>query len=431
MRVEVDAQAVDAAIETAAKGFQKEASLPGFRPGKAPRDMILKRYDKEILEEAKRRLIGDSYRDAVKEQKLSVVMSPDIEEVQFGRGKSLQFNVTLETAPEFELPEYKGLPAKQETTTVTEADVERAIELLRGQQATFVTVTRPIQTGDFAVLNYVGSVEGKPITDLVPTAKGLADKKGFWVQVAEGQFIPGFTEQLVGLKAGDKHTVNITFPVDFVSQPLAGKPGAYEVEVVEVKEKTLPAVDDALAKAFGAEDLTKLREGVRKDLENELTFKKRRDVRTQVVQQLLGRFTCDLPESVVAAETRNVVYDLVAENQRRGITKDILEKEKEQIYNFANSNARDRVKLSFAVQRIADKEKLQVANEDVMRRIYSMASQHNTTADKIIKELQKRNGIDDIVHQVLMDKVIDLLADNAKLEDVTPAAPEAPAPAAT
>ena len=134
MRVEVDAQAVDEAFASTTKDFQKQANLPGFRPGKAPVQLVLKKYEKDIQDEVKRKLISDSYRKAVEEKKIDVLGYPDIEEIQFARGQALQFAATIETEPEFPLPEYKGLPVTREAKTVTEADVERALNLLREQQ---------------------------------------------------------------------------------------------------------------------------------------------------------------------------------------------------------------------------------------------------------------------------------------------------------
>ncbi len=247
-------------------------SLPGFRPGKAPRELVAKKYEADIKAEAKRKLIGDAYRKAVDEKKIAVVGYPDIEEIQFGRGQALQFAATIETAPEFQMPDYKGLRVKREAKSVTEADVERAVELLRRQHTKFETVAREAHPGDIAVVNYTGTCDGKPITDTAPTAKGLTEQKNFWVDIGPEAFLPGFAEQLTGAKAGDRRTVNVDFPADFVTKELAGKKGVFEIEVVEVKEKILPPVDDALAKLYGAENLEKLRAGVRRDLENELNY---------------------------------------------------------------------------------------------------------------------------------------------------------------
>ena len=268
VRVELEAPKVDETFETITRDFQKQAALPGFRPGKAPRAMVLKKYEPDIKAEVKRKLIGDSYRQAVEEKKISVIGYPDIEEIQFARGQALQFAATIETAPEFALPEYKGLPAKREAKSVTAADVDRAIEMLAKQHVKFETAARELRAGDVAVVNYTGTCDGKPITDTAPTAKGLTEQKNFWVDAAPDAFIPGFADQLVGAKAGDRRTVNVDFPSDFVTQQLAGKKGVYEVEVVEVKEKILPVMDDAFAKKYEAENLAKLREGVERDLEN-------------------------------------------------------------------------------------------------------------------------------------------------------------------
>ena len=421
VRVELDAAAVDTAFDAITKDFQKQAALPGFRPGKAPRDMVVKKYSAEIKDEAKRKLIGENYKKAIEEQKLQVIGYPDIEEVQFERGQPLQFTATVETAPEFQLPEYKGLPAQLETKTVTDVDVDRALDMLRGQHAKYETVTRPLAGGDIAVVNYTGTSEGKPITDLAPTAKGLTEQKNFWVETTGGQFIPGFAAQLIGAKAGEKRTVNVDFPADFVTPQLQGKKGVYEVELVEVKEKTLPPLDDELAKKYGAETLEKLKEGVRKDLENELKYSQSKAVRNQAVHALLSKVNFDLPESAVASETRNMVYDIVRQNTQRGVERDLIEKQKDEIYSAAAVNAKERVKLAFVVQRIAEQEKITVSQEDVVQRAQQLAAMYQVPFEQFVKDLQKRNGVNELYEQVLHEKVLTLIEKSAVISEGAPA----------
>jgi trigger factor len=418
VRVEVEAQQVDDTFATITKDFQRQANLPGFRPGKAPRDMVLRKYEKDITDEVKRKLISDSYRKAVDEKKLEVVGYPDIEEIQFGRGQTLQFAATIETAPEFELPEYKGLAVKKEARKVTDEDVEKAVDALRQQQLDFKTVERPAQTGDITVVNYTGTSDGKPITDIAATAKGLTEQKNFWVEMESKSFIPGFADQLLGAKAGDKRTVNVDFPADFVTAELQGKKGAYEVEVVEVKEKVLPTLDDAFAKSFGAESVEKLREGVRRDLENELNYSQNRSVRNQLIGALMSRVNFELPASAVENETRNVVYDLVRENQKRGVPRELIEQEKDKIYSAAAQNAKDRVKVSFLLQKIAENESIKVSQEEVARRVQTMAAMYQIPPEKFIKDLQKRNGFIEIYDQLANEKVLEYLQQNAKIEEV-------------
>jgi len=422
MRVEIEVQKVNETFDSVTKEFQKEANLPGFRPGKAPREMVLRKYTKDIEAEAKRKLISEAYKKAVDEQKLEVLGYPDIEEIQFSRGQPLQFAATIETAPEFELPEYKGIPVKREARTVTDEDIARALDVLRQPQTTFKTAERPAQTGDIVVVNYSGTCDGKPVTDIAPTAKGLNEQKNFWVEIGATAFIPGFAEQLLGAKAGDKKTVTVEFPADFVTPELAGKKAIYDVEVTEVKEKVLPVLDDAFAKTYGAEDLEKLRAGVRRDLENELNLKQNRNIRNQLVRSLLNRVAFELPESAVAQETRNVVYDIVQENAKRGVSRDTIEKQKEQIYSAANQGAKERVKVAFLLQKIAEKEDIKVSQQEIAQRINQLAATYQIPADKFLKDLQKRNGLIEIYDQIMNEKVLDLLQQQAKVEEVPPGA---------
>ncbi len=421
MRVEVEPEKVEETFSQVAGEFQREARLPGFRPGKAPREMVAKRFEADIQDEVKRKLISKSFRAAVAEQKLSVVGQPEIEEIQFSRGQPLQFAANLETAPEFELPDYKGLPATRETATVTPDDIERALHALAERHATFQPVVREAKEGDVAVVNYTGTCDGKPITETAPTARGLTEKKAFWINVDKTSFIPGFGDQLIGMKAGDKRTVTVDFPADFVVPQLVGKKGVYDVELVEIREKGIPAIDEAFAKAYGAENLEVLREGVRADLQNELNLKQSRSIRNQVVQSLLDKIQCELPESIVEEETRGIVYSIVNEQQQRGVLKDAIDAQKDQIYASANGAAKQRVKASFVFQRIAEKEGVRVDQMDVARRLQDMAAQYKMPVDKLIKDLEKAGRMSEIYNQLLNEKVIDLLVQFARFHDVTTA----------
>jgi trigger factor len=422
LRVELDAKSVDETFDAITKDYQKQASLPGFRPGKAPRDLVIKKYEADIHSDAKRKLIGESYRKALEEKKISVISQPDIEEIQFGRGQPLQFAATIETAPEFQLPEYKGLAVKREIKSVTDADVERALGLLAQQHTKFETAARPLQMGDVAVVNYTGTSDGKPITETAPTAKSLTEQKNFWVDIAPNTFIAGFAEQLIGAKAGDQRTINVDFPADFVTKELAGKKGVFAVEVVEVKEKAVPPIDDVLAKNYGAEDLEKLRAGVRVDLENELKHSQAKAVRGQLVGALLAQSNFDLPESAVAHETKNVVYNIVQENTKRGVGRELIEKQKDEIYSAAATSAKERVKLAFLVQRIAEQEKISVSQEEVLQRVQALSAAYQIPPDKFIKDLQKRNGINELYDQIAHEKVFNFLETNAQITDVPAAA---------
>lgn len=425
LRVELDVAAVEAAFASVTKEYQRHAQLPGFRAGKAPRDMVIKSFGARIDEEVKRKLISDAYPKALEQEKVRAAVQPDIEEIQFGRGQTLQFAATVETQPEFELPEYKGLPVKRETVVITDADVDKALNVLREQRTDYKDVARPVAAGDIAVVNYTGTCDGKPITDTAPTARGLTEQKAFWIRCETDQFIPGFTEQLHGMNAGDKRTVTVEFPADFVSAQLVGKKGVYEVELVQVKERLLPEVNDEFAKGFGAESLEKLRTGIRVDLEADRNAKASRAVRDQIIQSLLGKVSFDLPESIVLQETRSVVYNVVQENQQRGVPKEAIEQQKDVIFANANANAKDRVKAMFLLNRIAEKEGVKVEQAEILERVQAMAQQYQMPIQKLIKQLEERSGFGEIHEQILVGKVLDFLQLQATVEEVPASAPAA------
>jgi trigger factor len=420
LKVDVDAKTVDDTFTTVTTEFQREIKLPGFRPGKVPKEIVTRNFAKDLESQVRRKIINDSYKKALADHNIHVVGSPDVKEGAFGRSQNFTFDITVETAPEFELPEYKGLVAKKEARGVTEEDVDRAANVLRERMASYNDVERPAKEGDIVVVNYSGTSEGKPLTDFAPTARGLSHQENFWMEIKPGHFIPGFTEQLVGGSKGDKRTINVDFPQDFVAPEVSGKKGMYEVEILQVKEKILPDITDDFAKQWGAENSEKLRAGIRKDLENELNTKTRRSIRAQLVDVLTQKVQCELPDSLVQGETKNVIYDIVAENQQRGVTKEIIDEKKDEIFNYAAHTAKDKLKTAFMLGRIAEKEQIKVTQQEVAQRVLYMAQEREMKPEKLVKELQKTNGFGQIHEQILMSKVIDFLEQHARILEVPP-----------
>ncbi len=418
LRVEVDPETVETQWKAAAARVAKQVRLPGFRPGKAPRALIEKQFGPAIREEARKRVLDESFRQALQEQKLRPIIQPEVEPGDFERGKPFSYTATVEIYPEFEMPEYKGLPVRLENRKVTDEDIERALDALREQRATYEDVDREVTSGDFVVVNYEGTCEGKPITEFNPTAQGITKKEKAWMLVETSQFIPGFTDQLLGAKAGEQRTVKVTFPPDFVIPEVGGKEGVYAVTVLEVKEKQLPPLDDEFAKSFKAPDLKTLREGVVKDLERELEAHRKRLTSDQVVNNLLARFSCELPESLVEEETRNVVFDIVRANADRGLSKEAIDAQKEQIYAVANKSAQDRLKARFVFERIAEQEKITVTREELTQRLLQMAARYQIKPEKLIKQLQERNALGEVHYQILSNKVIAFLEKHAQVEIV-------------
>jgi len=417
LRIEVPAARVEGVRAEVLREFKKEARLPGFRPGHAPEPLVEKRYAKEIDEELQRRLVPESYREALTLHKLRVVGNPAVRSLECQRGQPLTFTAEVDVAPEFALPDYKGLPVKKHEHPVTDEDVTRTLDSLRDQQADFVDVTgRGLQTNDFAVLDYTGIVDGKPVSELAPDAKVLGENKGFWMLIAADSFLPGFCDQLLGAQAGEKRQVLVDIPADFPQKPLAGKKATYFVTVTGIKEKKLPEVNDEFARKVGVESVEKLKEEIRKQLAAERAAEADSDVRRQIVDQLLARVSFDLPESLVAHETRSIIYDVVRENSLRGVTKEQLEAKKDELFGQATASAKDRLRVSFILDAIAEKEGIKVEETEIDQRIAQMAVRYRTTPDRLRAMLAERDGLGEVEEQVRVSKTLDFLVANAKVE---------------
>ena len=420
LRIEIDAETVDAKFDAVAKDFRRHAHLPGFRPGKAPLANVMRSYGDKIGEEAKRTLMSDSYSKALKENELRPVIMPEIEELQFGHGKPFQYLATLEVTPAFELPEYSGLEVEKERRTVSDEDITKALDTLREQRVSYADVDRPAGEDDFIVVNFSGTIDDKPITDLVKVARGLTEQKNFWLHKTQNQLIPGIVEELIGSGKGDKKTVTVTIPDDFIYEELIGKEAKYEIEIVQVKEKSLPELDDDFAKAFGADGMDKLREGIENDLKNELEYSQKKSIRNQCVDKLLSAVTCDLPETIVNEATRAGVHNIVQQNHQRGVGKEIIEENKDRIYANAKSDAEVRVRANYILSRIAEKEGIKVTEQEVSRQIAAIAAQQKVKPQKLAQQLKDNGTLYQIQEEIMNGKVIDFLEEKAKVTEIDP-----------
>jgi len=420
LRIEIDAETVNAKFDAVAKDFRRHANLPGFRPGKAPLANVMRSYGDKIGEEAKRTLMSDSYSKALKENDLRPVIMPEVEDLQFGHGKPFQYLATLEVTPTFELPEYNSIEVEKERRTVSDADVAKALDTLREQRVSYTDVDRSAGEDDFIVVNFTGTIDDKPITDLVKVARGLTEQKNFWLHTKQNPLIPGIVEALIGSGKDDKKTVTVTIPDDFIYEELIGKEAKYEIEIVQVKEKFLPELDDAFAKGFGAESMDKLREGVENDLKNELEYSLKKSIRNQCVDKLLSAVNCDLPETIVNEATRAAVHNIVQQNHQRGVGKDIIEENKDRIYANAKADAEVRVRANYILSRIAEKEGIKVTDQELSRQIAAIAAQQKIKPQKLAQQLKDNGTLYQVQEEIMNGKVIDLLEEKAKVTEIDP-----------
>ncbi|WCJ57890.1 trigger factor [Fontisphaera persica] len=422
LRVEADVNEVERGFEEVTRDFLKHATLPGFRPGKAPKDMVVRRFEKEISQETREKLVRDLFQAAVEQQKIQIYHIQDVETVSFNRGQPMQFTVTVEVKPEFELPNYRQIPVTVEARTVTDKDVEDALEALRQQQKGYRTVERVATAEDVLVIDAKATVEGVPISQKLGANTSMYESpKGFWVG-AQRELGPNFFAQLVGAGAGEKRTLQVTYPADYPTKEMAGQTVTYEVEVREVREPFVPPLDEAFAKQMGAESVEALRAGVRKDLENEVKYRRRNQIVNQVVMHLVQAVNFELPETALQEETRNEVYQRVANLQQRGLSPQQIEEQKDHIFSSSQGTAFVRVKLDFILEKIAQAENIQVTQQQVAEYLTYLAYQRQVPAEQLVKEMQKSGELSAVYRRLLLDRALDFVVDQAQVTEKAPAA---------
>jgi trigger factor len=417
--IELPPEEVRKEWDSIASNYSRHARIPGYRAGKAPRQVIEKKFRKEIQDELTKALVSKSYHEAIAEKKLRVVSLTDLGDVEFGDDRSMRFRATVVTAPEFELPEYKNIPVQLPPTAVTEADIEAAMERLRDQSADFTDVPeRELAMGDFAVVDFTGAIDGIPISEIVPEAsKNLHGGKKFWLHLAPENFLPQFCEQIVGMKPGDTRSVQVLFPTDFPVPDLAGKKADYAVTLNEIKQKVLPVLDDAFAaKLLPDKTLADLRHTIEHNLEHEKEHEIDRAKEAQVVKFLHEHISFDLPPSLLKNETRRALNELVHRNRERGVTDDLLKGKEKELIEGAGSLAAHRLKTNFILHRIAEREKIQVTKEEVDGGIREQAAHYNVSVEKMRKELEENDRVNGVAEEILLGKTLDFLKQNVIVE---------------
>jgi trigger factor len=419
LRIELPPEEVSKEWDAIANSFARFAKIPGYRPGKAPRKVVEAKFKKEIQDELTKKLVSKSYHEAIEQEQLRVVSLTNLEDVQFGDDKSMRFRATVVTAPEFKLPEYKNIPVELPSTEVKREDVDLALERLRDQSADFVDVPeRGIEMEDFVVIDFEGTVDGKPISEVAPQAnKTLYGGRKFWLRVAPDNFLPGFSEQLIGQKPGETRLAIVDLAADFPAKELAGKKATYTVTLGEIKQKVLPSLDDALAeKLVPGKTLVDLRQMIEHDLEHEKEHEIERAKEAQIVKYLHEKLQFDLPPVLLRNETRRALGELVQRNRQRGVSDEMLKEKEKELVEGAGGLAAHRLKTNFILNRIAEREKIEVTPEELRERIREEAARYNISPDKMRKELEEHNGMEGFAEQILLGKTLDFLKANVSVQ---------------
>ncbi len=418
--VAVSAEEIAAAESTLIKEFSSQARLPGFRPGKAPLDMVKRRYAKELDEELKRKISNDAYKAGIADSKLDVFSLVDAKGVSdIATGKAAELRFAVDVRPDFQVPEYKGIEVKVPAANVTDAEVEKAIAELRNQRAQYNPVEREARAGDYVKLSYEGTVDGKAISEIAPEKPMYGKQAVTWEEAGskDAPGVRGIIDGIVGMKKGDKRDLTHSFPADFEVAALAGKNAVYAVEVLEVREKSLPEINEEFVKALGLEKVEDLHARIKDDLASRKQQENRTAIRQQIAATLRSRVEVALPESAVDSETRALMGDFLRRFAGR-MPPEEIEKRRDEVMGKARETAKDNVKTDLILGKIAEKEQIKITDEDIHRRIMQEAIVSRMKPEQVVKELQKDPSLLNAMQRnVLFNKALDFLVDQAKVTE--------------
>ena len=405
LTIETSAEEFEAAVNKAYLKMRGKINVPGFRVGKAPRKIIEKMYGAEVFyEEAVNIILPDAYEAAVKEQELEVVGYPQVE-LESCTKDGVVFKCTVAVYPEVKLGQYKGLEAPKAEVKVTAADVTARLKEMADRNSRLVSVERAVKKGDTADIDFEGFDNGVAFDG----GKG----ENFDLEIGSGSFVPGFEDQLIGMKAGEEKDIDITFPENYTPE-LAGKPVVFHVKVNEVKEKQVPAIDDEFAKDVSEFDTLKdLKADIKKKLTAERTESAQRAFEDVLMAKVAEGIEADIPEEMVELQAERMMEQFKQQLASQGIPFDqylkMTNTAEADFRKQAQGPAADQVKMDLAVEAIIKAEGLEASDEDVESEMKSVAEKYGMDLDAVKKYLRP----EDVKEQVIREKVVKLVADSA------------------
>ena len=408
LTIEVGAAEFEAAVEKAYQKMRRKINVPGFRPGKAPRKMIERMYGAEVFfEEAINIAFPEAYEAAVEQEKLQVVGYPAVEMVGEVTKDGFTFKATVPVYPEVTLGEYKGLKAEKPEVKVTAADVNERLKTLADRNTRLVSVDRAAKSGDTAVIDFEGFLDGKPFEG----GKG----ENHSLELGSGSFVPGFEDQVIGMKAGEEKDIDITFPENYHAD-LAGKSVVFKVKVHEVKEKEVPAMDDEFAKDVSEFDTLK---DLKADLKKKITEERQKDAdrvfEENLMNQVADNITVDVPDVMVDNQARQYLDNFKAQISRQfpyEEYKKMTGMDDEKLLADAKEPALRQVRMDLATAAIIKAENIEASDEDVEAEYKKMAEQFGMDVEMVKKYLAKEQVQD----QLLTQKAVAVVVDSATAE---------------
>ena len=388
LEITIEAEKFENAIKKVYFQNAKYFNIPGFRKGKAPQAIVEKYYGKEIFyEDAFNDIASEEYEKAVEESKLEVVSRPKIDIVNMEKGQDVVFTAVVSTKPEVELGKYKGIEIEKIEYNVEDSDVESNLKQMQEKNARVTSVETPVENGNIAVIDFEGFVDGKAFEG----GKG----ENYSLEIGSGSFIPGFEDQVIGMKIDDEKDVNVKFPEDYFSKDLAGKDATFKVKVHEIKKKDLPELDDEFAKDVSEFDtLEELKNSIKQRLINENAQKAKYEKEDAVMKVVTSEMKADIPEGMVEVEIDNMVKDMEQRMSYQGLKLEqylkMLNKTVEEFRKEYEPQAIEAIKSRLALEAIVKAEKIEATDADVKEKLEEMAKNYGKTAEKLEKNDKKK-----------------------------------------
>lgn len=413
LTIETNEDTVSNALSDAFKKVAHKVNVPGFRKGKVPRAIFEKRFGVESLyQDALNIMLPDVYEAAVKEANIKPVDRPDIDVEQFEKGKTCIFKATITVEPEVTLGEYKNLEIPPKEFNVTDEQIDSELKKMQKQQGQLVTVEGQgtVSQGDHVVIDFEGFLEGVPFQG----GKG----ENHTLEIGSGSFIPGFEEQLVGMALGEEKDIDVTFPEEYHAPDLAGKPVVFKVKVNELKQLSLPELDDEFVKDVSELDTL---EELRKDIEGKLREKSKKEeeeyIRNQVIEQAASNAEVNIPAIMIENEAEQMLRDFEQQLMYQGMNlESLFGKSKEELKEEWKENAEKSVKNRLVIQAIGKVESVDVTEEELSKEIQKMALQMNRDENEVRQLIEQQGALDSIKDRLQMEKTTELLVSHCKIE---------------
>ncbi|HEX8208246.1 MAG TPA: trigger factor [Solirubrobacteraceae bacterium] len=418
VEAEVPPDELQKRLNKTAQSLGSELRIPGFRKGKVPAPVVIRRIGREaVLEETIRSSLGHWYVAAIDEAGVAPVGDPklDIGDPP-AEGEPLTFSIEIGVRPKAELGEYKGLDVPRREPAADDEAIDREVEALRERLARLDTVEEAAENGDYVVIDYKGSVEGEGgERDFFEGGEG----RDQLVELGSGRLIPGFEEQLTGAKAGDERKVELAFPADYPAEQLAGRDAVFDVTVKEVKRKHLPELDDEFAvEAAGFDSLEELRDDVRKRLEEGETRQIESEYREAAVDAVVAEAKIDLPDQLVEDRAKELFEQTMHSLSHRGISKEqylqIAQKSEEELLEEAKPDAAQALRRDAVLTAVVEAEGIEVSDDEVMEALEGDAERSGEKPKKLFERLRSAGRLDAVKEDIAARKAVDLITEQAK-----------------